>query len=98
MLFKPSDDRKGSPPPLPITRTIPLLPLRDIIVFPHMVVPLFVGREKSIKALEESMRHEKEILLQLLRRHKGNRTIVADKLAISRRTIQRKIKDYRLPF
>ena len=41
---------------------------------------------------------EKEILLQLLRRHKGNRTIVADKLAVSRRTIQRKIKDYRLPF
>ena len=34
---------------------LPLLPLRDIIVFPHMVVPLFVGREKSITALEEAM-------------------------------------------
>jgi len=33
---------------------IPVLPLRDIVVFPHMIVPLFVGREKSIRALEES--------------------------------------------
>ena len=43
--------------------TIPVLPLRDIVVFPHMIVPLFVGREKSIKALEEVMREEKRILL-----------------------------------
>lgn len=42
---------------------IPLLPLRDIVVFPHMVVPLFVGREKSIAALEEAMNKEKDILL-----------------------------------
>src|SRR5579885_3612244 len=42
---------------------VPLLPLRDIIVFPHMVVPLFVGREKSISALEEAMSKEKDILL-----------------------------------
>jgi len=41
----------------------PLLPLRDIIVFPHMVVPLFVGREKSIRALEEAMSAEKKIVL-----------------------------------
>lgn len=41
----------------------PVLPLRDIVVFPHMVVPLFVGREKSIKALEEVMRDEKRIVL-----------------------------------
>ncbi|TIQ82700.1 MAG: hypothetical protein E5X38_31000, partial [Mesorhizobium sp.] len=39
------------------------LPLRDIVVFPHMIVPLFVGREKSIKALEEVMGQEKQILL-----------------------------------
>ncbi|MBV9246073.1 MAG: LON peptidase substrate-binding domain-containing protein, partial [Methylobacteriaceae bacterium] len=41
----------------------PVLPLRDIVVFPHMIVPLFVGREKSIRALEEVMRSDKYILL-----------------------------------
>ncbi len=41
----------------------PVLPLRDIVVFPHMIVPLFVGREKSIKALEEVMREDSRILL-----------------------------------
>ena len=41
----------------------PVLPLRDIVVFPHMIVPLFVGREKSIHALEEVMRADKQILL-----------------------------------
>ncbi len=41
----------------------PVLPLRDIVVFPHMIVPLFVGREKSIRALEEVMRADKHILL-----------------------------------
>src|SRR5947209_17757380 len=44
-------------------RTYPVLPLRDIVVFPHMIVPLFVGREKSIRALEEVMRNDKFILL-----------------------------------
>ena len=41
----------------------PVLPLRDIVVFPYMIVPLFVGREKSIAALEEVMRSDKQILL-----------------------------------
>ena len=41
----------------------PVLPLRDIVVFPHMIVPLFVGREKSIRALEEVMKADKAILL-----------------------------------
>lgn len=45
------------------TKTLPVLPLRDIVVFPHMVVPLFVGREKSVKALDEIMKGEKQILL-----------------------------------
>jgi len=43
--------------------TYPVLPLRDIVVFPHMIVPLFVGREKSIRALEEVMKADKPILL-----------------------------------
>jgi ATP-dependent Lon protease len=42
---------------------VPLIPLRDIIIFPHMVVPLFVGRDKSIKALEFAMSNDKNILL-----------------------------------
>ena len=45
------------------SRALPLLPLRDIIVFPYMVVPLFVGRPKSIAALDEAMANEKDILL-----------------------------------
>ena len=44
-------------------RAYPVLPLRDIVVFPHMIVPLFVGREKSVKALENVMTDDKEILL-----------------------------------
>ncbi|HEY5288632.1 MAG TPA: endopeptidase La, partial [Caulobacteraceae bacterium] len=42
---------------------LPVLPLRDIVVFPHMVVPLFVGRERSVRALEEVMKSDKQILL-----------------------------------
>ena len=45
------------------TKILPVLPLRDIVVFPHMVVPLFVGRDKSVRALEEVMRSDKQILL-----------------------------------
>ena len=43
--------------------SLPILPLRDIVVFPHMIVPLFVGREKSIKALEAVMAQDKQIIL-----------------------------------
>ena len=46
-----------------IIKSKPLLPLRDIVVFPTMVVPLFVGREKSIKALQEVMKTDKSIVL-----------------------------------
>src|SRR3954469_13429561 len=42
---------------------MPVLPLRDIVVFPHMIVPLFVGREKSVRALEAVMKDDKQILL-----------------------------------
>src|SRR5207244_12633447 len=45
------------------TRSYPVLPLRDIVVFPHVIVPLFVGRKKSILALEEVMRSDTFILL-----------------------------------
>ena len=59
-----STSAKPRPPLIPgETRTYPVLPLRDIVVFPHMIVPLFVGREKSIKALEEVMRSDTFILL-----------------------------------
>src|SRR5512134_3108196 len=45
------------------TRTLPVLPLRDIVVFPHRIVPLFVGREKSVAALEAAMASDKELFL-----------------------------------
>ena len=46
-----------------MTQTLPVLPLRDIVVFPHMIVPLFVGRDKSVAALEAAMAADKEIFL-----------------------------------
>jgi len=55
---------KPRPPLNPgVSQAFPVLPLRDIVVFPHMIVPLFVGREKSIRALEEVMRNDTYILL-----------------------------------
>ncbi len=50
-------------PPAPAGETMAVLPLRDIVVFPHMIVPLFVGREKSVRALEAVMKDDKQILL-----------------------------------
>jgi len=47
----------------PLNSSYPVLPLRDIVVFPHMIVPLFVGRDKSVRALEEVMADDKQILL-----------------------------------
>ncbi|MGH9581058.1 MAG: LON peptidase substrate-binding domain-containing protein, partial [Terriglobales bacterium] len=41
----------------------PVLPLRDVVVYPHMVIPLFVGREKSVRALDQAMQGSKQILL-----------------------------------
>jgi ATP-dependent Lon protease len=68
MFFRNDDKKDGSKK----TRAVPLLPLRDIIVFPHMVVPLFVGREKSIAALEEAMSKDKDILLAAQKKAKTN--------------------------
>src|SRR6188472_3607077 len=56
----------------PMARKIPLLPLRELIVFPHEVVPLFVGREKSINALEEAMADDRHILLCAQKKAKVN--------------------------
>ena len=55
--------RGGPPIYSPMTRSLPILPLRDIVVFPHRIVPLFVGREKSVAALEAAMGADKELFL-----------------------------------
>ena len=68
MFFK----NDGGPGPSAKRRTLPLLPLRDIIVFPHMVSQLFVGRERSISALDEAMNRDKEIFLAAQKNAKTN--------------------------
>jgi ATP-dependent Lon protease len=70
MLFR--NDKRDNPGTGGSGVRVPLLPLRDIIVFPHMVVPLFVGRQKSIRALEEAMNKQKFILLAAQRDAKTN--------------------------
>jgi ATP-dependent Lon protease len=72
-----------------------LLPLRDIIVFPHMVVPLFVGREKSIRALEEAMSSRKQIVLAAQRRAQNNNPEEKDIFAVG--TLANIIQLLRLP-
>src|SRR6266700_1511337 len=85
------DDDKRAP------RRVPLLPLRDIVVFPHMVVPLFVGREKSISALEEAMGKGgyKEIFLSAQRKAKTNEPVPDDIFTVG--TIGQIIQLLRLP-
>ena len=56
------EETKPAPPPAQ-GDLLAVLPLRDIVVFPHMIVPLFVGREKSVRALEAVMKEDKQILL-----------------------------------
>ena len=51
--------------------TKPLLPLRDIVVFPNMVIPLFVGRDKSISALNEVMKKDKKIVLSYTKKFRN---------------------------
>src|ERR1043166_5223077 len=70
MLFR--NDKRDNTPAGGSGIRVPLLPLRDIIVFPHMVVPLFVRREKSIRALEEAMNKQKFILLAAQKDAKTN--------------------------
>ncbi len=56
-------EEKSKSPSAPESTRVPVLPLRDVVVYPHMVIPLFVGRDKSILALDEAMRRDKQILL-----------------------------------
>src|SRR5260221_8182372 len=91
--MSPPDHPENSRAP----RLVPLLPLRDIVVFPHMVVPLFVGREKSISALEEAMAKggSKEIFLSAQRKAKTNEPVPEDIFAVG--TIGTIIQLLRLP-
>ena len=57
------DTVSASPKPDAVPGRYPVLPLRDMVVFPHMIVPLFVGRDKSVRALEEVMNGDKQIML-----------------------------------
>jgi len=59
----PDQEEKASEVVSESMNTIPVLPLRDVVVYPHMVIPLFVGRDKSIKALDAAMQEDKQILL-----------------------------------
>src|SRR5216117_3379697 len=72
MLFRNEKRDPRETPPQAGGLRVPLLPLRDIIVFPHMVVPLFVWRQKSIRALEEAMNKQKFILLAAQKDAKTN--------------------------
>ncbi len=63
MTDKATTPTPPSSGPSPNADLLPVLPLRDIVVFPHMIVPLFVGREKSVRALEAVMKEDKQILL-----------------------------------
>ena len=72
MLFRNDKKDPREQSPSDAGQRVPLLPLRDIIVFPHMVVPLFVGRQKSIRALEEAMNKQKFILLAAQKDAKTN--------------------------
>ena len=74
---------------------LPLLPLRDIIVFPHMVVPLFVGRQKSIKALEEAVANKRLIFLATQKDAKVNDPVADDMYQIG--TIGNVVQLLRLP-
>jgi len=70
MLFR--NDKKDDKDQTSMPARVPLLPLRDIIVFPHMVVPLFVGRQRSIKALEEATQKQSPIFLSSQKDAKTN--------------------------
>ncbi len=80
MFFNKDADGKGTP--LVKRRTVPLLPLRDIIVFPYMVSQLFVGRERSINALDAAMARDKDIFLAAQKNAKTNEPTPEDIFAV----------------
>ena len=75
--------------------TLPLLPLRDVVVYPHMVIPLFVGREKSIAALEQAMADDKQILLVAQRQSSIDEPTPEDLFSIG--TVSQVLQMLRLP-
>ena len=76
-------------------KTLPLLPLRDVVVYPYMLAPLFVGREKSIKALEEAAKESKEIFLSAQKEAKVNEPAAADMYSVG--TVGTIVQMLRLP-
>src|SRR2546423_14869674 len=62
-IMEPPVRRVGRGARIGMPRTIPLLPIRDQVYFPHMIFPLLVGREKSVRALDEAIAHGKQIML-----------------------------------
>lgn len=92
MLFR--NDKKDNRESGGTTR-LPVLPLRDIIVFPHMVVPLFVGRQKSIKALEEAVAGKKTVFLVTQKDAKVNDPVAEDLYQVG--TIGNVVQLLRLP-
>ncbi|MEW6379873.1 MAG: endopeptidase La [bacterium] len=91
MFFKDKNKQKNNQQ----TRVLSLLPLRDIIVFPHMIVPLFIGRPKSIKAVEKAMLNNNQIILASQRNPKVDDPQVEDIFAIG--TIAEILQVLKLP-
>jgi ATP-dependent Lon protease len=93
MLFR--SDKKDNRERGGVLMRLPLLPLRDIIVFPHMVVPLFVGRQRSIKALEEAVANNKLIFLTTQKDAKVNEPAAEDMYQVG--TVGNVVQLLRLP-
>ncbi len=72
----------GNPDSVDVVTVVPVLPLRDVVVYPHMVIPLFVGRDKSIKALDAAMDANKKILLVAQRSAETDEPTIGDVHAV----------------
>jgi ATP-dependent Lon protease len=97
-ILKEDEKTKGSEPLKRIDHdivTLPMLPLRDIVVFPHMVIPLFVGREKSVNALEAALKDNRSIFLVSQKKASVNNPTESDLFTVG--TIATIIQLLRLP-